>query len=191
MSARANPASTGGLLVCGGFREPVIIRHVSFSVASSLFAWWSVLTPGKHTMQLSNVALEQTTRVWLEWLPILGFFVCGWCCFLFRLSFWSSRYVLCMTTFGPVWRQDTQGGCSRLSSHRSSWCLAVCHIHDSAGGRGWLVSLSDTRGAGLWCSTPTDRLERRSVFLRLVPSPYSAYWQQDRLHTQSCAYPGG
>ena len=41
-----------------------------------------------------------------------------------------------------MWRQGTLGGCNVLSSHRSSWCWAVCHIHDSAGGRGWLASLS-------------------------------------------------
>ena len=80
--------------------------------------------------------------MWLEWLHILRFFVCGSCCFLFRLSCWSSRYVLYTTTFGQLWRQGTLGGCNVLSSHRSSWCWAVCHIHDSAGGRGWLASLS-------------------------------------------------
>ena len=39
MSDGAIPASTGRLLVCVGFRQPVIIRQVSFSVASSSFAW--------------------------------------------------------------------------------------------------------------------------------------------------------
>ena len=29
---------------------------------------WSAPTLGKHTLQLSNIALEQTTCVWLEWL---------------------------------------------------------------------------------------------------------------------------
>ena len=39
MSDGAIPASTGRLLVFVGFKRPVIIRHVSFSVASSFFAW--------------------------------------------------------------------------------------------------------------------------------------------------------
>ena len=39
MSDGAIPASMGGLLVLVGFRQPVIIRQVSFSVAISFFAW--------------------------------------------------------------------------------------------------------------------------------------------------------
>ena len=39
MSDGAIPASTGRLLVFVGFRHPVIILQVSFSVASSFFAW--------------------------------------------------------------------------------------------------------------------------------------------------------
>ena len=39
MSGGAIPASTGRLLVFVGFRQPVIIRQVSFSVTSSFFAW--------------------------------------------------------------------------------------------------------------------------------------------------------
>ena len=39
MSDGAIPASTGRLLVFVGFRQPVIILQVSFSVASSVFAW--------------------------------------------------------------------------------------------------------------------------------------------------------
>ena len=39
VSDGAIPASTGRLLVFVGFRQPVIIRQVSFSVASSFFAW--------------------------------------------------------------------------------------------------------------------------------------------------------
>ena len=39
MSDGAIPASTGMLLVFVGFRQPVIILQVSFSVASSFFAW--------------------------------------------------------------------------------------------------------------------------------------------------------
>ena len=54
-------ASTGRRLVFVGFRHPVVIPQVSFSVSSSFFAWWSVPTPGRHTLQLSNIALEQTT----------------------------------------------------------------------------------------------------------------------------------
>ena len=62
MSDGAIPASTGRLLVVVGFRHHVIIRHVSFSVASRFFLHgWSVPIPGKHTMQLSNIALEQMT----------------------------------------------------------------------------------------------------------------------------------
>ena len=68
----------------------------------------------------------------------------------------------------PVWRHDTPWGCNGLSSHSSSWCWAGCQIRDSANRRDWLASLSDSHGAGLWCSTPTDRPERRSVFPRLV-----------------------
>ena len=77
MSDGAIPASTGRLLVIVGFRHPVIIRQVSFSVTSSFCAWWSAPTPGRRTLQLSSIALERTTRVWLEWLPILRFLVCG------------------------------------------------------------------------------------------------------------------
>ena len=39
MSDGAIPASTGRLLVFVGFRQSVIIRQVSFSVASNFFAW--------------------------------------------------------------------------------------------------------------------------------------------------------
>ena len=39
MSDGAIPASTGRLLVFIGFRQSVIIRQVSFSVAFSFFAW--------------------------------------------------------------------------------------------------------------------------------------------------------
>ena len=39
MSDGAIPVSAGSLLVLFGFRQPVIIRQVSFSVASSFFAW--------------------------------------------------------------------------------------------------------------------------------------------------------
>ena len=39
MSDGAIPASMGRLLVFVGFRQPVIIRQVSFSVTSSFFAW--------------------------------------------------------------------------------------------------------------------------------------------------------
>ena len=132
---------------------------------------------GKHSMTSSlesSIALERTTWVWLGWLPIWSFLVCGWCCFLFRLSFWSSRCVLYTTTFGPVWRQYTSGGCSRLSSHRCScvcWCWAVCHIHDSAGGRGWLapraeVSVSSIRAKSVPC----------------VVTARSSEWRQDHLN---------
>ena len=38
VSDGAIPASTGRLLVCVGFRQPVIIRQVSFSAASSFLA---------------------------------------------------------------------------------------------------------------------------------------------------------
>ena len=36
---------------------------------------WSAPTPGRRTMQLTSIALERTTWVWLEWLPILKFLV--------------------------------------------------------------------------------------------------------------------
>ena len=39
MSGGSVPSSTGGLLEFVGFRQPVIIRQVSFSLASSFFAW--------------------------------------------------------------------------------------------------------------------------------------------------------
>ena len=48
----AIPASTGRLLVFVGFRHPVIILHVSFSVASSLFAWLE----RSHTRQAYSAA---------------------------------------------------------------------------------------------------------------------------------------
>ena len=50
----AIPASMGRLLVFVGFRQPVIIRQVSFSVAFSLFAWVERSHTGKHTLQLSS-----------------------------------------------------------------------------------------------------------------------------------------
>ena len=86
---------------------------------------WSAPTPDRLTLQLSNIALEQMTWVWLGWLPILRFLVCGWCCFLFRLSFWSSRCVLYMTRFCLVWRQDIPG-CSYWNIawlKEKSWAL--------------------------------------------------------------------
>ena len=46
------PASTGKLLVCVGFRQPVIILQVSFSVASSFFAW----VERSHTGQANSAA---------------------------------------------------------------------------------------------------------------------------------------
>ena len=61
MSDGAIPVSTGRLLVFVGFRHPVIILQVSFSVASSFFAWVDRSHTVKHTLQLSNIALEQTT----------------------------------------------------------------------------------------------------------------------------------
>ena len=78
MSDGAIPASTGRLLVFVGFRQPVIIfdRFHSVSHPVSLHGW-SAPTPGRRTLQLSSIALERTTRVWLEWLPILRFLVCG------------------------------------------------------------------------------------------------------------------
>ena len=62
MSDGAIPASTGRLLVFVGFRHPVIILQVSFSVASSFFAW----VERSHTGQgpasiLCSIVLEQTT----------------------------------------------------------------------------------------------------------------------------------
>ena len=60
----AIPASMGRLLVFVGFRQPVVIRQVSFSVVSSFFVWlcgWSGPTPGRRTLQLSSIALERTT----------------------------------------------------------------------------------------------------------------------------------
>ena len=57
----AIPASTGRLLVFVGFRHPVIILQFhSVSRPVSLHGW-SVPTPGKHTLQLSSIALEWTT----------------------------------------------------------------------------------------------------------------------------------
>ena len=62
MSDGAIPASTDRLLVFVGFRHPVVILQVSFSVASSLFAWVERSYTGQaYTLQLSNIALEQTT----------------------------------------------------------------------------------------------------------------------------------
>ena len=48
----AIPASAGRLLVFVGFRQPVIIRQVSFSVASSFFAW----VERSHTGQVYSAA---------------------------------------------------------------------------------------------------------------------------------------
>ena len=58
MSDGAIPAR---LLVFVGFGQPVIIRQVSFSVASSFYAWGSAPTPGRRTLPLSSIALERTT----------------------------------------------------------------------------------------------------------------------------------
>ena len=63
MSGGAIPASTGRLLLFVGFKHPVIILQVSFSVASSFLHGWSVPIQGMHTLQLSSIALEQTTTV--------------------------------------------------------------------------------------------------------------------------------
>ena len=52
VSDGAIPASTGRLLVFVGFRQPVIIRQVSFSVASSFFAW----VERSHTRQAYSAA---------------------------------------------------------------------------------------------------------------------------------------
>ena len=52
MSDGAIPASTGRLLVFVGFRHPVIILQVSFSVASSFFAWME----RSHTRQAYSAA---------------------------------------------------------------------------------------------------------------------------------------
>ena len=53
MSDGAIPARMGRLLVFVGFRQPVIIRQVSFSVASSFFAWverWGGVTTKKYPL---------------------------------------------------------------------------------------------------------------------------------------------
>ena len=52
MSDGAIPASTGRLLVFAGFRHPVVILQVSFSVASSFFAWME----RSHTRQAYSAA---------------------------------------------------------------------------------------------------------------------------------------
>ena len=52
MADGAIPASTGRLLVFVGFRHPVIILQVSFSVASSFFAWME----RSHTKQAYSAA---------------------------------------------------------------------------------------------------------------------------------------
>ena len=59
MSDGAISASTDRLLVFVGFRHPVIIRLASFSVVSLHVL--CVPTPGRHTLQLSSIALEKTT----------------------------------------------------------------------------------------------------------------------------------
>ena len=57
MSGGAIPASTGILLVFIGFKHPVIILQVSFSVAVER----SHTGQDKiHTLQLSNIVLELT-----------------------------------------------------------------------------------------------------------------------------------
>ena len=50
----AIPASTGRLLVCVGFSLPVIILPVSFSVASSFFAWVESSHTGQNQNQNQN-----------------------------------------------------------------------------------------------------------------------------------------
>ena len=61
ISDEANPASTGRLVVFVGFRQPVIIRQVSFSVAFCFVAWLELSDTGKRTLQLSSIALERAT----------------------------------------------------------------------------------------------------------------------------------
>ena len=64
MSDGAIPASTGSLLVFLSFQIACVhFRQVSFSSVSrpvSLHVW-SVPTQGKHTLQLSSIALERAT----------------------------------------------------------------------------------------------------------------------------------
>ena len=55
MSDGAIPASTGRLLVFVGFRQPVIIRQVSFSVASSFVAWVERSHTGQAALYLWNI----------------------------------------------------------------------------------------------------------------------------------------
>ena len=57
----AIPANTGRVLVCVGFMPPVIIRQVSFSTTSSFFACVERSPPGRHTLQLSSIALDRMT----------------------------------------------------------------------------------------------------------------------------------
>ena len=64
---------------------------------------WSVLTPGKHTLQLSSIALERTTASVVGVAPHFEFFCLRMMVFLVpTFYFWSSRYVLYTTTFGPA-----------------------------------------------------------------------------------------
>ena len=58
MSGGAIPASTDRLLVFVGLRHPVIILQVSFSVASSFFAW----VERSHTGQAYSAAEKHSAR---------------------------------------------------------------------------------------------------------------------------------
>ena len=58
MSDGSIPVSTGSLLVFVDFRHPVIILQVSFSVASSLFAWLEL----SHTGQVYSAAELHSAR---------------------------------------------------------------------------------------------------------------------------------
>ncbi len=66
ISGGAIPASTDRRLVFVGFRQPVIIRQVSFSVASSFFAWVERSHTGQayyaaEYLKKVSIALERTT----------------------------------------------------------------------------------------------------------------------------------
>ena len=88
------PASMGRQLVLVGFRQPVIIRQVSLSVAFSVFAW----VERSHTVQAYYAAEYHNARA--DDLSVVGvdphfeFLSLRMMLFLVPTFFWSSRCVL-------------------------------------------------------------------------------------------------
>ena len=82
-----------------GFRQPVIVRQVSFSVASSFFAWAEQHSARADDLSVIGVA------------PHFAVLSLRMILFLVPTFFFVFSICAIMTTFGSVLRQDTPGGC--------------------------------------------------------------------------------